>query len=267
MLELKDIGFKIKRRNPQTNDLLILKDINLDWGGPTLNHFNVIMGPNGAGKSTLLKVATGVLKPTSGEVLLNKKNINTYSHKALSLRRAVLSQHFEITFPLSVKEVVTMGRYPHFENIPSQIDRQIVDSALEKVTMTHKINQNYMTLSGGEKQKVQMARVLAQIWNTPHDEQHKYLFLDEPTTSLDIRYQLQILDIAKELLNYNTTIVAVLHDINLSFQYGTQFFFLNQGALVFQTTDKLAVSEGLIEQIFEVKAKRMGETGVWMFGG
>ncbi len=259
MIELKNIGYSI-------NKTMILKDINMSFKE---HHFNTLLGPNGAGKSTLLKIATGVLTPSVGEAFLDGKALSTYSTKALSLKRAVLSQHFDITFPLTVKEVVTMGRYPHFDSTPSVSDRQIIESALEKVNMTHKTHQNYMTLSGGEKQKVQMARVLAQIWNNPNDTTHKYLFLDEPTTSLDIRYQLQILDIAKELLTHNTTVIAVLHDLNLSFQYGDRFFFLQNGQLKHQTDDKQNISETLIEQVYEVKASKWlntsGEQEMWQF--
>ena len=202
MLELKNIGFII-------NKTMILKDINVSFKD---HHFNVLLGPNGAGKSTLMKIATGVLPPSVGTVFLDEKPLSTFTTKTLSVKRAVLSQHFDITFPLTVKEVVMMGRYPHFDSTPSVLDRQIVENAIEKVNLSHKIHQNYTTLSGGEKQKVQMARVLAQIWHSPNDTEHKYLFLDEPTTSLDIHYQLQILDIAKGLLQHNTTIIAILHD-------------------------------------------------------
>lgn len=244
MIELKDIGYT-------TNLTTILKDINLVF---EINRFNVVLGPNGAGKSTLLKIATGILAPTKGVVTLENKILKDYSTKALSMKRAVLSQQFDIAFPLSVHEVVMMGRYPYFNNTPSSIDLQIVESALEKVSMTHKIKQNYLTLSGGEKQKVQMARILAQIWNSPNDTEHKYLFLDEPTTNLDIRFQLQILDIAKALLQYNTSVIAILHDLNHSFQYGDHFYFLHQGELVYHTKQKQTISESLLEQIYEVKA-------------
>ena len=150
-----------------------------------------------------------------------------------------------------------MGRYPHFDNAPSVFDRQIIEYALEKVGMIDKATQNYPTLSGGEKQKVQMARVLAQIGHqNPEDKTPKYLFLDEPTTSLDIRFQLQILDLTKELLNQNVTIIAILHDLNLSFQYGNNFFFLQHGQLIHQTADKQTISESLIESIYEVKARK-----------
>ena len=181
MLELKNVGFTI-------NKTTILKDINVSFKN---HHFNVLLGPNGAGKSTLMKIATGVLPPSVGTVFLDEKPLSTFTTKALSVKRAVLSQHFDITFPLTVKEVVMMGRYPHFNSTPFQrnpngsvLDRKIVENAIEKVNLSHKIHQNYTTLSGGEKQKVQMARVLAQIWHSPNDTEHKYLFLDEPTTTL-----------------------------------------------------------------------------------
>ena len=245
----------------------ILDNISLSFAE---NKLNVILGPNGAGKSTLLKTATGILSPSSGIVKMAGENISKFSVKALSAKRAVLSQHVDMAFPLTVREVVLMGRYPHFANVPSALDRQIVEDTLQQVSIAHKTNQLYTTLSGGEKQKVQMARVLAQIWQAPNNPEQKYLFLDEPTASLDIRYQLQILDLAQNLLAQNITVIAILHDLNLSFQYGQQFYFLQKGKLVFETADKADISENLIEGVYEVKARKYfgGEDrqALWRFG-
>ena len=260
MIQLENISYRIGKTQ-------ILDNISLSFAE---NKFNVILGPNGAGKSTLLKIANGVLLPSSGAVKMDSKNITKFSTKALSAKRAVLSQNVDMAFPLTVREVVLMGRYPYFVNVPSSLDKQIVDNALEQVSMAHKTNQMYTTLSGGEKQKVQTARVLAQIWQAPNTHEQKYLFLDEPTASLDIRYQLQILDLARNLLQQNITVIAILHDLNLSFQYGQQFYFLQTGKLVFETADKEKISENLIENVYEVKARKYfgGEERqeMWRFG-
>ncbi|NUP71933.1 MAG: ATP-binding cassette domain-containing protein, partial [Gemmatimonadaceae bacterium] len=125
--------------------------------------FNVILGPNGAGKSTLLRIAAGLLHPTAGAVWYDEEPVAALGAEVLARRRAVLTQHVELAFPLEVREVVLMGRYPHFARTPSAADREIVDRALALVGMSAKGGQAYPTLSEGERQKVQLARVLAQI--------------------------------------------------------------------------------------------------------
>ncbi|HEY7878635.1 MAG TPA: ATP-binding cassette domain-containing protein [Gemmatimonadaceae bacterium] len=185
-----------------------LSDVRYEAGGTRiLDHvsvrfrparFNVILGPNGAGKSTLLRVATGLLRPEGGTVRYDGRPVSAFPPDALARTRAVLSQHVDVAFALPVHDVVLMGRYPHYGRVPTAHDRAIVERALEVVGMTDRRQQAYPTLSGGEQQKVHLARVLAQIW--PYDEPHtpSYLFLDEPTTSLDIHYQIHLLDIARD---------------------------------------------------------------------
>jgi iron complex transport system ATP-binding protein len=231
--------------------------------------FNVILGPNGAGKSTLLRVAAGLLEPSSGEVLYGSEPVAAFTSEALARKRAMLSQHVELVFPLIAEDVVLMGRYPHYGRSPSSRDRDIVRRALEAVGIVEKRAQPYPTLSSGEQQKVQLARVLAQIWNYDDATEHKHLFLDEPTSSLDIHYQIHLLDVARELLNYNCTVVAVLHDLNLALQYGDSFFVLDSGRLATATQSADEISQELLERVFQVRAHRIRdpETGenVWRF--
>ena len=191
--------------------------------------FNVILGPNGAGKSTLLKIATGLAHPTTGTVRYADVDVATLSMETLAKTRAVLSQHIELAFSLSVEDVVQMGRYPHYGRVPTRRDRDIVGRALEIVGMTDRRAQPYPTLSGGERQKVQLARVLAQIWNYDAPRTPKYLFLDEPTSSLDIHYQIHLLDVARGLLDFDCTVVAILHDVNVALHYGDYFVLLSDG--------------------------------------
>ncbi|MGH7623599.1 MAG: ATP-binding cassette domain-containing protein, partial [Gemmatimonadaceae bacterium] len=136
----------------------ILDDVSVSFRD---RQFNVILGPNGAGKSTLLKIATGVTRPTAGSVRLGDADVATLSMEALALRRAVLSQHVDLAFTLPVQDVVMMGRYPHYGRVATPRDHEIVGRALEIVGMSDRRTQPYPTLSGGERQKVQLARVLA----------------------------------------------------------------------------------------------------------
>ncbi|HEY2849365.1 MAG TPA: ATP-binding cassette domain-containing protein [Gemmatimonadaceae bacterium] len=218
--------------------------------------FNVILGPNGAGKSTLLKLATGLLHPSSGRVRFAGGDIASLGMEDLARSRAVLSQHVDLAFPLPVEDVVMMGRYPHFGRAPRPRDHEIVARSLEIVGMTARRGQPYPTLSGGEQQKVQLARVLAQIWNYDAPRVPKYLFLDEPTSNLDVRYQIHLLDVARGLLDVECTVVAILHDVNVALQYGDWFVMLS-GGRVAAATDAEGVSQSLLEEVFNVRAHRV----------
>jgi len=215
---------------------------------------NVILGPNGAGKSTLMKIAAGRLKPTSGRVLLDERDIFAIDAGELALRRAFLSQHVEIDFAITVEEVVLMGRYPHFARAPGREDRRIVDAALELVGMSARRRQIYPTLSGGEQQRVQLARVLAQVWDDSDTPAPRTFFLDEPIASLDIHHQLQILDLIRTLPARRCTIIVTLHDLNLALDYGDRFVFLRDGEVQGIADDSVDISPNLIRQVFDVSA-------------
>ena len=230
----------------------ILHDVSVRFAR---NRFNVVLGPNGAGKSTLLKIATGLLAPTAGAVYYDDRPVSAFGPDALARRRGVLSQHVEMAFPLPVEDVVLMGRYPHYARVPTARDREIVREALELVGMTARRAQPYPTLSGGERQKVQLARVLAQIWNAGEAGGHALLFLDEPTTSLDVHYQLHLLDVARDLLRHDHTVVAILHDLNVALEYGDRFFILADGRLACTASRPSDVTGELIEQVFRVRAR------------
>src|SRR5690606_20734093 len=212
---------RVEHATYRVGDSVILDDVSVSFAP---GRFNVILGPNGAGKSTLLAIATGLLEPTSGQVRYGDRLVSEYPAPALARKRAVLSQRVELAFPLDVEDVVLMGRYPHYGRAPSRRDREIVSRALEIVGMAARRRQRYTTLSGGEQQKVQLARVLAQIWNYDEPREPRFLFLDEPTTSLDIHYQLHLLDVARGILDYDCTVIDILHDITMALQYGDVFF-------------------------------------------
>jgi iron complex transport system ATP-binding protein len=247
---------EVEHATYRVGDTVILDDVSVNF---VPGAFNVILGPNGAGKSTLLAVATGLLEPTSGLVRYGDRLVNEYSAVALARKRAVLSQRVELAFPLDVEDVVLMGRYPHYGRTPSKHDRDIVTRALDLVGMTARRRQRYTTLSGGEQQKVQLARVLAQIWNYDEPREPRFLFLDEPTTSLDIHYQLHLLDVARGILQYDCTVIAILHDITMALQYGDAFFLMENGRVVHEAHDAADVPAELVERVFQVRASRVAD--------
>ena len=263
MIELTDVSYQVRDRTILHGTSLRLRP----------GRFHVILGPNGAGKSTLLRIASGLLTPTAGGVRYDGRPVHGMDRNALARTRAVLSQHVTLPFPLPVEDVAMMGRYPHFGRVPSLHDRAIVTQALTLVGMEKQRAQSYPTLSGGEQQKVQMARVLAQLWHDdarPTDAGHRLLFLDEPTSSLDVRYQLHLLDVARNLLsNGHTTIVAVLHDLNMALRYGDEFIIVEDGHIALQADDPTAVDASLLERVFHVRAHRVSDPvsgdSLWRF--
>jgi len=243
MLRTKTVAFKV-------GDNYLLHDTSLQFEP---GKFHVIMGANGAGKSTLLKLLAGEQKPSSGSIFLKEKELGLYNKKELATKRAVLSQHYHVTFPITVNEIVMMGRYPYFSSNPAAKDRTICRQAMETMNVADLAERDYTTLSGGEAQKVQMSRVLAQIWEAREGEE-KLLFLDEPVSHLDVKYQHQLLKAAKELCHHHTTVIAVLHDINLAIAFADRFLFMKQGKILYDTTLLNEVSTAMIKEVFDVSS-------------
>jgi iron complex transport system ATP-binding protein len=193
---------------------------------------NLIIGPNGAGKSTLINVLCNQLRPQQGVVFYDQKNSAQISVGELARKRAVLSQNIELAFPLTVAEVVMMGRYPHFSGQPTDKDNAAVEAAMHFFDVWDMADRNYMTLSGGEKQRTHFARVVAQIWY-PVPGSCRYLVLDEPLTFLDVYYQFDFMHKIKELLQQPDLVVAgVVHDLNLAAKFADQLVLLHQGRIL-----------------------------------
>ncbi len=214
------------------------------------------MGANGAGKTTLLRLLAGNLRPTEGEVFLFDKPVRTYPKEELARKRAVLSQHYQIAFPIGVNDIVMMGRYPFFKTTPSKHDREICADVIQVMNSEELYTREYNTLSGGEAQKIQMGRVLAQIWEAKEDDE-KILFLDEPVSHLDVKYQHQLLQTAKEWCGKHVTVIAILHDINLALLYADRIIFLKGGNLVHDMQRPSEITSAVIKQVFDVDAKVM----------
>jgi len=211
---------------------------------------NVILGPNGSGKSSFLKIFSGEIHHFNGAICYGDESIKNLTVEKLARVRAVMSQQTELSFPLTVEEVVMMGRYPHFAFSPTAKDLDICRQAMEKMSLVSFTERNYLTLSGGEKQRVQFARVLAQIWES--GQSLRYLFLDEPLNSLDVNYQQEFLQAAKEFADHNTVVIAILHDVNLAIQYADELFFIREGKLVAKGSPAEIISSSLLENVFRV---------------
>jgi iron complex transport system ATP-binding protein len=244
MLEVKNVGYHI-------GGLTILDSISISFQPGKLS---MIIGPNGSGKSSLLKIISNEIHAYSGSVLYESKILSRKDTPQLAKIRAVLSQHSELSFPLSVQEVILMGRYPHFASNPSAHDREVVQEVMIKMDIGHLCERNYLTLSGGEKQKTHFARVLAQIWDIP-DQGCRYLFLDEPIAFMDLNFQHEFLRIAKSLADSNTVVVAVIHDLNLAIQYADCIVALNKGKLIAEGLPGNVISPALIEEMYGMKSK------------
>jgi iron complex transport system ATP-binding protein len=208
-----------------------------------------VIGPNGAGKSTLLKALCGDLAPYQGMVEIDGRPISSIPIGELARLRGVLPQHSSLAFPFSVIDVVLMGRHPYNNGNDGEEDRRHALEALRMVDMLHLSDRAYTTLSGGEAQRVQLARVLAQIRDArPGDE--RYLFLDEPTSSLDLAHQHGILSLAQVLAAEGYGIFVVLHDLNLAAQYADRVLLLKNGRHLALGTPREVLSEELIAEGF-----------------
>lgn len=243
MLKAEHLSFRIGEKT-------LIDDVSL-----TLQpgEFTMVLGPNGAGKSTLLKLLTGTETPRQGNVWYGNQALSSIPLPTLARQKAVLSQLLSLPFDLSVLEVVMMGRYPYFELNPTQQDKQIVDACLEGVGMMAFKNRAFASLSGGEKQKVHLARVLAQLYRLPDDEATKYLFLDEPISALDIHYQHQILGLVRELATHNLVIFVIVHDINLALQYAQKVILMDQARIYKMGTPSEVLTADTIEAVFTIR--------------
>jgi len=221
---------------------MILHDV--DVSIPS-NKISIIIGANGCGKSTLLKTMARLIKPASGEVTLGGKSINKIPPKQLARVLGLLPQSPIVPEGITVADLVGRGRYPHQSFLKgwTKKDYEAVNEAMEIMNITEFANRHIDELSGGQRQRVWIAMALAQ--------QTDILFLDEPTTYLDITYQVEILDLLTDLnRKLGTTIVMVLHDINLSARYADHIFALHKGELVAEGEPSKIITSKLIKNIF-----------------
>lgn len=248
----------IKQLSLSINGASLLDDINLEVAS---GEIVTILGPNGAGKTSLLKVITHELPASTGEVLLNGHTSQHWSQIEQAQMMGVLPQHSLLNFPFSAAEVVNLGRTPHDTGLSR--DTEICQAALQAVDAEHLRDRAYTQLSGGEKQRVQLARVLAQIWE-PSPSGERILILDEPTSSLDLAHQQQILATARDLAQQGCAVVIVLHDLNLAARFADKIFLLSCGHIAAQGTPEQVLQTAVIKKVFDVDVHiiQHPETGV-----
>lgn len=211
---------------------------------------NVIAGPNGAGKSTLLQLLAGEIGPTEGRIELDGTDISDLSAHALAQRRAVLPQASTVAFPFTAIEIVAMGRTPTVDTPLAGEDMRVIRNALALADATGLADRIYTTLSGGEQQRIQLARVLAQVWDAPAD-QTRVALLDEPTSSLDLAHQVLVMDVARTLADAGFVVVAVLHDLNLAAAYSDRLILMKEGGVVADGAPAAVVTREVIGAVFE----------------
>ena len=232
------------------------KDIHLSYGEKEIlkgvdihsenGEFVGLIGPNGSGKSTLLKCIYRILKPNAGQVFLDEEELKAMSIKKSARKMGVVAQHNYYNFEFTVREVVMMGRAPHKKALErdNAKDYEIVEEALKTVGMEGFAQRSFSTLSGGEQQRVILARALAQ--QTP------CLILDEPTNHLDITHQLQLMRIVK---NLSATVISAIHDLNIAAMFCDRIYALKEGRIIAQGTPREVLTEDFIRQVYQVDAE------------
>lgn len=204
-----------------------------------------LIGPNGSGKSTVLKNVYRALTPDKGAILLDGEDLLRMPFRRSALKLAVVGQENEVPFDFMVEEIVAMGRSPHKRmfDLDTREDKRIVHHALEHMGMEHMAKRNYQHLSGGEKQRVIIARAVAQ--------ESDFFILDEPTNHLDISYQMQIFDFIKGL---GITVLSAIHDLNLAALYCDRIYVLKEGRVVLQGTPEEVFTPENIYDVYGVKS-------------
>jgi iron complex transport system ATP-binding protein len=237
-LEINDLQFSYA-------DTVTIDDITLNV---QKGEFIGIIGPNGCGKSTVLKNIYRALAPDAGSITLDGENIFRMRHRETALKLAVVGQENEVPFDFLVEEIVAMGRSPHkklFDPDTAE-DARIVHHALEHLGMTDMAKRNYRNISGGEKQRTLIARVIAQ--------ESDFLILDEPTNHLDVSYQLQIFDFVKRRsAEVGVTVFSAIHDLNMAALYCDRLYVMKEGRIVFSGTPEEALTPERIFSIYGVR--------------
>lgn len=210
--------------------------------------FTGLIGPNGSGKSTLLKNITRFLHPSEGELLLEGEDIKTFHNKDLAKKIAVVPQNTSMSFDFSVRDIVLMGRTPHQRPFQGESleDQKRVKEAMEETNTLSLAERSFLDLSGGEKQRVIIARALCQ--------EPEILLLDEPTSHLDINYQLEIFELLRRLnLSKGLTIMVVSHDLNLASQYCSELILLKEGKIFALGPPEDVITRENLEEIYHTK--------------
>lgn len=242
MIKISELNFYY----PETPRRNVISDLNLTFNE---GEFAVILGPNGSGKTTLIKLIARLLKPVSGKIFLRDIPYDKIKSKDFYKEISYVPQKFYSIYPYTVFEIVLMGRSLNFNFLgyESEEDIEKVTEILEMLELNHLSNKKINEISGGELQKVILARSLAQETNI--------ILLDEPNTHLDIKHQIKIFELLKSLQKKNKTIIAVSHDINLASFYADRLLLIKEGKIKYDGNIDSVLKEDIIEEIFEIENK------------
>ncbi len=239
---------------------ILCKDVSVELGGKRIvdkinaefetGKFIGIIGPNGSGKSTLLKSIYRTLSISEGDIYIDEKLLSEYPYKESAKAMSVVAQHSDYSFEFSCLEVVLMGRSPYKKYMQSEDenDYNIAFDALDKVDMLEYKNRQFSTLSGGEQQRIILARALCQ--------QTRYLILDEPTNHLDVKHQLDILDLVKSI---GVTVIAAIHDLNIALRYCDYIYVLKSGKIYYEGNPQRVLTPKIIQEIYDVKCNILND--------
>ena len=245
LMKLENISFTYET-------LPVLRDLSISiWE----SNFIGLIGPNGSGKSTLLKIMGAILKPDSGSIQFKESLLSRINKKHFAQSVSWIPQDHPMVFPFKVSEIVLMGRHPYLSplSFESEEDFEISRRAME-TTMTYQFADRYFNeISGGEKQRVMIASALAQ--------NPEMMLLDEPTAALDLKYQIQILSILKNLnAGHKMTLIMAMHDLNLASKFCNRLILLNEGQIVRDGTPEQVLEKNILEQVYGIEVDLVSNT-------
>jgi len=236
---------------------LLLDGVNLSIHA---GQVHALLGPNGAGKTTLLRLLAGEQAPVSGSIELNGRALAAITPRELACQRAVLPQTHGLSFAFTGAQVVSLGRLPCARHSPDG-EARIVREALELAGVGALADRSYPTLSGGERARVQLARVIAQVWDPPAGDAARFLLLDEPTASLDLAHQHDCLRALRALAARGLGVLVILHDPNLALRYSSQVTLLREGRVLASGTPAQVITAETMEQLYGVPVRLLRADG------
>ncbi|MFP6806053.1 MAG: heme ABC transporter ATP-binding protein [Pseudomonadales bacterium] len=229
----------------QLGESVLLSEVSFDLDQGSIN---VVVGPNGSGKTSLVKVLCGEYVPTAGTVEIDERDVHKLTPENRARLISVLPQEAALDFPFRVEEVVQMGRIPH--STSERVNRAILSSVLAEMKLDELRSRNYQTLSGGEKQRVQIARVLNQIWDVLDGA---WLILDEPTAAMDLAHQLLFFKTLNQLKQQGATILLVVHDLNIAMRYADRIILMSSARLLATGKPIDVLNSTLVREAFNVE--------------
>ncbi|MEM7245322.1 MAG: heme ABC transporter ATP-binding protein [Acidobacteriota bacterium] len=249
MIHVLDLSIEIDGRE-------LLSDVSAVFGTGELS---VVLGPNGAGKSTLMGALAGESAPARGEILFARRRLSTIPRAELARRRAVLPQASSLTASYTVEEVVAFGRLPHLRWSTRRRDAAVVDEVMETTGVSELAARDYPDLSEDEKLRVQLGRVLAQIWD---GEGERALLLDEPTAALGLHHQKAVLKLARRLSRRGLTVVAALQDPGLAAEHADHLILLDGGRLAAAGVPEDVLTERVLRRMFRAPVTLLEQPAV-----